>query len=156
MERAISTKRTDDALQPSQGAPCVRVEDLHIGYDGHPVLPGVSLEVHSGEFVAVMGDNGCGKTTLLYSLLGLIKPEQGRVEVLGQDTRQVPVSHLARQVGFVFQNPDHQLFADSVWAEATLASSNFQTLDGATEARVGRAPGAAVGWATVAMTIPTG
>jgi energy-coupling factor transport system ATP-binding protein len=134
---AVSAKRTDGALQSSQGVPCVRVEDLHIGYDGRPVLPGVSLQVHSGEFVAVMGDNGCGKTTLLYSLLGLIKPEQGRVEVLGQDTRQVPVSHLARQVGFVFQNPDHQFFADSVWAEATLASSNFQMLDGATEARVG-------------------
>jgi energy-coupling factor transport system ATP-binding protein len=120
-----------------QGAPLVRVEDLHIGYDGQPVLPGVSLEVYPGEFVAVMGDNGCGKTTLLYSLLGLIKPEQGRVEVLGQDTRQVPVSRLARQVGFVFQNPDHQLFADSVWAEATLASCNFQAFDGAAEARVG-------------------
>jgi len=134
---AVGIRHTPGTSQPSQGASCVRVEDLHIGYDGHPVLPGVSLEVHSGEFVAVMGDNGCGKTTLLYSLLGLIKPEQGRVEVLGQDTRQVPVSHLARQVGFVFQNPDHQLFADSVWAEATLASSNFQLLDGATEARVG-------------------
>ncbi len=121
----------------TQCAPCVRVEDLHVGYDGHPVLPGISLEVYSGEFLAVMGDNGCGKTTLLYSLLGLIKPDQGRVEVLGQDTRQVPVSHLARQVGFVFQNPDHQLFADSVWTEATLASSNFQLLDGATGARVG-------------------
>jgi energy-coupling factor transporter ATP-binding protein EcfA2 len=143
---AASNKGADGAQQlprgevgttRPQGAPCVRVEDLHIGYDGHPVLPGVSFEVYSGEFVAVMGDNGCGKTTLLYSLLGLIKPDQGRVAVLGQDTRQVPVSHLARQVGFVFQNPDHQLFADSVWAEATLASSSFQTLDGATEARVG-------------------
>ncbi|MBN1138102.1 MAG: ATP-binding cassette domain-containing protein, partial [Anaerolineae bacterium] len=123
--------------QPSQAAPCVRVEDLHIGYDGQPVLPGISLEVHPGEFVAVMGDNGCGKTTLLYSLLGLIKPDQGRVEILGHDTRQTPVSRLARQVGFVFQNPDHQLFADSVWAEATLASSNFQTCDSATEAWVG-------------------
>jgi energy-coupling factor transporter ATP-binding protein EcfA2 len=134
---AISNEHTPGASQPQQGAPYVRVEDLHVGYDGQPVLPGVSLEVHSGEFVAVMGDNGCGKTTLLYSLLGLIKPDQGLVEVLGQDTRQVPVSHLARQVGFVFQNPDHQLFADSVWAEATLASSNFQSLDDVTEARVG-------------------
>ena len=134
---AVSNKCTDGVLQSPQGAPCVRVEDLRVGYDGQPVLLGVSLEVYPGEFVAVMGDNGCGKTTLLYSLLGLIKPEQGRVEVLGQDTRQASVSHLARQVGFVFQNPDHQLFADSVWAEATLASCNFQAFDGATEARVG-------------------
>jgi len=136
-QSAISDMRTDGAPESPQSAPCVRIEDLHVGYDGHPVLLGVSLEVYPGEFVAVMGDNGCGKTTLLYSLLGLIKPEQGRVEVLGQDTRQAPVSHLARQVGFVFQNPDHQLFADSVWAEATLASCNFQAFDAATEARVG-------------------
>ena len=125
------------AATRTQSTPLVRVEDLHIGYDGQPVLQGVSLEVYPGEFVAVMGDNGSGKTTLLYSLLGLLRPEQGQVEVLGQDTRRVPVSHLARQVGFVFQNPDHQLFADSVWAEATFASRNFQTLDAAAEARVG-------------------
>ena len=138
IESSVASDRgTDGAQEPSRGAPGVRVEDLHVSYDGREVLPGISLEVYSGEFVAVMGDNGCGKTTLLYSLLGLIKPDQGRVEVLGQDTRQVPVSRLARQVGFVFQNPDHQLFADSVWAEATLASSNLQMLDGATEARVG-------------------
>lgn len=145
MDTAMNNRQARDAQHPpqvegaatcTQCAPCVRIEDLSVGYDGHPVLPGVSLEVRPGEFVAVMGDNGCGKTTLLYSLLGLIKPDGGRVEVLGLDTRQVPVSHLARQVGFVFQNPDHQLFADSVWAEATLAASNFQLLDGTTEARV--------------------
>jgi energy-coupling factor transport system ATP-binding protein len=133
---SAETRHTPGASESPQGALSVRVENLQVGYNGRPVLQGISLEVRPGEFVAVMGDNGCGKTTLLYSLLGLIKPGRGRVEVLGQDTRRVPVSHLARQVGFVFQNPDHQLFADSVWAEATLAASNFQRLDGATEARV--------------------
>jgi energy-coupling factor transport system ATP-binding protein len=123
-------------ISHTQDVPLVRVEDLHIGYDDRPVLRGVSLKVVSGEFVAAMGDNGSGKTTFLYSLLGLLKPTQGRVEVLDMDTRRVPVSHLARQVGFVFQNPDHQLFADSVWAEATFASRNFQMLDAAAAARV--------------------
>jgi len=56
--------------------------------------------------------------------------------VLGQDTRGVPVSQLAGQVGLVFQNPDHQLFADSVWGEATFAASNLGTLDEATAAHV--------------------
>jgi len=115
----------------------VRVEDLHVGYNGDPVLRGVSLEIGWGEFVAVMGDNGSGKTTFLQSLLGLLKPSQGRVEVLGQDTRQTLVSQLARQVGFVFQNPDHQLFAESVWREATFASRNFGTLDEVSRARAG-------------------
>ena len=119
------------------GEPAVQMEDLYVGYDGNPVLRGISLEIGLGEFVAVMGDNGSGKTTFLQSLLGLLKPNQGRVEVLGQDTRHASVSQLARQVGFVFQNPDHQLFAESVWQEATFAPRNFGTLDEASQARAG-------------------
>ncbi len=117
-------------------APAIRVESLHVGYNTASVLHGVSLEIWPGEFVAVMGDNGSGKTTFLQSLLGLLKPTQGRVEVLGQDTRRVSVSRLARQVGFVFQNPDHQLFAESIWQEATFAPRNFGPLDEAAQARV--------------------
>jgi energy-coupling factor transporter ATP-binding protein EcfA2 len=83
-----------------------------------------------------MGDNGSGKTTFLQCLLGLHKPSRGRIVVLGHDTRQAPVSELARGVGFVFQNPDHQLFADCVWGEATFAPRNFGLLDETIEVRV--------------------
>jgi energy-coupling factor transporter ATP-binding protein EcfA2 len=120
---------------PESSGPVVAVEGLHLGYDGNSVLRDVSLEVFSGEFVAVMGDNGSGKTTFLQSLLGLIRPNQGQVKVLGQDTHQASVSDLARQVGFVFQNPDHQLFAESVWKEATFALHNFGAFDGAARLR---------------------
>jgi energy-coupling factor transporter ATP-binding protein EcfA2 len=116
--------------------PIVCVEDLHVGYNSTPVLRGVSLKAHPGEFMAIMGDNGSGKTTFLQSLLGLLKPSRGRVEVLGQDTRHTPVSRLARQVGFVFQNPDHQLFAESVWQEAIFAPRNFGALDETIKARI--------------------
>ncbi len=115
--------------------PVIRVEDLHLGHNGAPVLRGVDLEIGAGEFVAVMGDNGSGKTTLLRSLLGLLKPDRGRVEVLGHDTRDTPVSQLARRVGFLFQNPDHQLFAESVWQEATFAPRNFGALEETTQTR---------------------
>jgi energy-coupling factor transporter ATP-binding protein EcfA2 len=121
---------------PTSQSPLLETNDLHAGYPGHPVLHGLSVNVHPGEFVAVMGDNGSGKTTFMHCLLGLIKPDSGSVEVLGQDTRRTAVSRLARQVGFVFQNPDHQLFAESVWEEATLAPRNFRSLDGATGARI--------------------
>jgi energy-coupling factor transporter ATP-binding protein EcfA2 len=120
----------------TSAGPVVRVENLRVGYNATPVLQGVSLEIHRGEFVAVMGDNGSGKTTFLQSLLGLLKPTQGQVEVLGQDTRHISVSRLARQVGFVFQNPDHQLFAESVWQEASFALRNFGTPDEAAQAQV--------------------
>ena len=109
--------------------PLVRVNNLHAGYKHHPVLHGLTLEISRGEFVSVMGDNGSGKTTFLKCLLGLHKPSDGRVEVLGYDTQKTLVSDLARYVGFVFQNPNHQIFAESVWEEATLAPRNFGVLD---------------------------
>jgi energy-coupling factor transporter ATP-binding protein EcfA2 len=129
--RALFREKTSEV-----SAKVVRTENLYAGYGGAPVLHGVSVALHRGEFVAIMGDNGSGKTTFLQSLLGLLRPQQGRVEVLGQDTRQVPVSRLARQVGLVFQNPDHQLFADSVWEEAVLAPRNFGVLDETARQRV--------------------
>jgi energy-coupling factor transporter ATP-binding protein EcfA2 len=128
---------TPHAIEPVPSDPLVRVQHLCAGYNGRAVLDGLSLEVRSGEFVSVMGDNGSGKTTFLHCLLGLRQPGEGCVEVIGRDTRQAPVSELARQVGFVFQNPDHQLFADSVWEEAIFAPRNFGALDDASEARIG-------------------
>jgi energy-coupling factor transport system ATP-binding protein len=111
------------------GPPLVRVAGLHAGHNGRAVLHDLSLQVHPGEFIAVMGDNGTGKSTFLLSLLGLLKPAQGCVEVAGQDTRRTPASRLARQSAFVFQNPDHQLFADSVLDEAAFAPRNLDLLD---------------------------
>jgi energy-coupling factor transport system ATP-binding protein len=135
-QRAVGTV-SSSCHTSNPAAPIVRVEGLHSGYGGEPVLRDLSLEVRPGEFVVVMGDNGSGKSTFLHCLLGLRQPARGRVEVLGQDTRHAPVSQIARQVGFVFQSPDQQLFADSVWGEAAFAARNFGVLDRATEARTG-------------------
>jgi energy-coupling factor transporter ATP-binding protein EcfA2 len=109
--------------------PMVKVRDLTVCYDENPAIQGISLDLARGEFIAVMGDNGSGKTTFLQALLGLVKPAHGSVEVLGYDTRVTSVSDLARKVAFIFQNPDHQLFAGSVWEEAMLAATNFGMLD---------------------------
>jgi energy-coupling factor transport system ATP-binding protein len=116
------------------GEPVARVDDLVVGYDaahrdGEAVLHGISLSVAAGEFVVLMGNNGSGKSTLLHCLMGFLKPYSGCVEVVGSDTRRVPVSQLARDVGYLFQNPDHQLFADTVWDEAVLALRNFGLVD---------------------------
>ncbi|MBN1874385.1 MAG: ABC transporter ATP-binding protein, partial [Anaerolineae bacterium] len=112
-----------------------KLTHVYAGYNEHAVLCDLSLSLKPGELVAVMGDNGAGKTTLLQTLLGLLKPAQGTVEVLGKDTRYTSVSRLARQVGFVFQNPDHQLFAETVWQEATFAPRNFGALNADIEVR---------------------
>ncbi|MBN1815303.1 MAG: ABC transporter ATP-binding protein [Anaerolineae bacterium] len=124
-------------------APLVRTWHLHAGYGGEAARGGfalreVTLDVYPGELVAVMGDNGSGKSTFLHCVLGLLKPTNGYVEVMGLDTRHTPVSRVAREVGFVFQNPDHQLFADSVWHEAMFAPENLGRLNGKTAERVER------------------
>ncbi|HOA24920.1 MAG: ATP-binding cassette domain-containing protein [Aggregatilineales bacterium] len=120
---------------PAESAPLVRVDGLVAGYGGADVLRGVSLTVHPGELVMIMGDNGSGKTTLLHTLCGLHRPRAGSIEVLGHDPARTPPSALAREVGVVFQNAEHQLFAPTVWEEAVFAPRNFGLLDGAVEAR---------------------
>ena len=106
-----------------------RLHGASVGYGNGLVLQDLDLSIRAGEFVVVMGDNGSGKSTLLQSLMGYLKPVRGRVEVVGHDTRRTPISQLARHVGYLFQNPDHQLFGDTVWDEATLAPRNFGLLD---------------------------
>ncbi|MFN2289576.1 MAG: ABC transporter ATP-binding protein [Anaerolineae bacterium] len=101
----------------------VSVEGLRFSYNGHPALQDISLEVHRGELVALMGRNGSGKTTLLKQLVGLLKPDRGRVQIAGpdvergMDTRQAGLDEIIRVVGYVPQNPDALLFGDTVRQE---------------------------------------
>jgi energy-coupling factor transport system ATP-binding protein len=88
-------------------------------------LKGVSLTIKNGEFVAIMGENGAGKTTLVKHFNGLLKPTKGTVHIDGVNTTKVSVATLARNVGFVFQNPDHQLFSETVEEEIAFALKNF-------------------------------
>lgn len=87
-------------------------------------LDGVDLAITSGEAVAIVGENGAGKTTLVKMLNGLLRPTAGSVWLDGADTRRQTVAKLARQVGFVFQNPDDQLFARSVRDEVAFGPRN--------------------------------
>ncbi len=102
------------------------VENVYFSYpSGVEALKGVSLSVRDGEFVAIMGQNGAGKTTLIKQFNGLLKPTKGKVWVDDVETTKTSVAALARKVGFVFQNPDHQLFSESVEEEIAFALRNF-------------------------------
>lgn len=93
----------------------IAVKDVYFTYpNGVEALSGVSLAIRDGEFIAIMGQNGAGKTTLVKHINGLLKPTKGEVAVDGVSTRKVSVAKLSRKVGFVFQNPDHQLFCETV------------------------------------------
>ncbi len=98
--------------------PIVQISDLHFAYDpARPVLRGVNFEISQGEFVAIIGANGSGKSTLINNLIGLLTPDRGKVIIDGQDTTKVKVSELTKNIGYVFQNPDHQLFTANVARE---------------------------------------
>lgn len=99
-------------------APGITVQDVHFAYtDGHAALHGVSLEIPQGQFVAIIGPNGAGKSTLLRHFNGLLRPARGAVRVQGKDAANRSTGDLAREVGFLFQRPEQQLFAATVYEE---------------------------------------
>lgn len=115
----------------------ITVKDVYFVYpNGVEALKGVSLTIQSGEFVAIMGQNGAGKTTLVKQFSGLLKPTKGAVVVDETETTKVSVAKLARSVGFVFQNPDHQLFSETVEQEIAFALKNFGFKETVIEKRV--------------------
>lgn len=95
--------------------PVIQIKDLHFAYSRQaPALRGVDLTIQEGELVAILGRNGSGKTTLVRHIIGLLQPDQGEVTVLGKDVASTPTHELAQDVGFCFQNPNHQIVSFNV------------------------------------------
>ncbi|MGD9850831.1 MAG: energy-coupling factor transporter ATPase [Nitrospirales bacterium] len=124
----------------------IQVEAMSFGYDGQEVLHDLSFSIRSGEFLAIVGANGSGKSTLARLLNGLLVPTGGRIVVSGMDTRWTAMKELAQRVGLVFQNPDHQIFAETAWEEVAFSLRNFGYDEQDIESRVKEAL-AAVGFA---------
>jgi len=104
----------------------IEVENVSFAYPNNvEALKDVSLIVKEGEFVAIMGQNGAGKTTLVKHFNGLLKPSKGVVRIDNVETTKTSVAALAKDAGFVFQNPDHQLFSETVEEEIAFALKNF-------------------------------
>jgi energy-coupling factor transporter ATP-binding protein EcfA2 len=91
---------------------------------GQKTLDGISLDFFCGEIAVIMGANGSGKTTLIKHLNGLLRPDRGVVTVDGEPTKSKTVAQIARRAGIVFQNPDLQLFAESVFDELAFGPAN--------------------------------
>jgi energy-coupling factor transport system ATP-binding protein len=110
---------------PQQSERVVVIENLKHTYpDGTQALRGIDLALNRGEYVALIGQNASGKTTLVKHLVGLLKPTEGNVEVFDVNTRQTSVAELANRVGFVYQNPDHQLFCQTTFEECAYGLVN--------------------------------
>jgi len=120
-----------------RGGPIIEARGISYTYpNGVEALKDVSLTIHRGEFVAIMGENGAGKTTLVKHFNGLLRPSSGQVVVDGVDISKASVASLSRKVGLVFQNPDDQLFSENVEEEIRFALRNFGFERGIIDKRV--------------------
>lgn len=111
---SVRVPRDSPTLAPT---PVVSVRDLTLRRGRATVLHDVDLEVAAGEFVAIVGANGAGKTSLIQAIAGVVRGPRGRIDLGGLDPNRADPRSVAERVGFVFQNPEHQLVAHTVFDE---------------------------------------
>jgi energy-coupling factor transporter ATP-binding protein EcfA2 len=117
----------------------VETRQLQHVYSGKvQALKGVDLKIRRGEFLAIIGQNGSGKTTLTKHFNGLLKPTTGDVIIEGLNTKDMSIAELAKRVGYVFQNPDHQLCSRTVQEELSFGPKNIGVDPAEIKARVDR------------------
>ena len=105
----------EQKAQPARPHPVIEIDDVSYSYDrAADALRNVSVTFYDGELVAILGRNGSGKTTLVRHVIGLLQPDEGRVTVLGKNVAITPTHELAQDVGFCFQNPNHQIVSFNV------------------------------------------
>lgn len=116
------------------------LSDAKFAYpDGTVAVDGVDLTIGDGERVAIVGQNGAGKTTTVKMMNGLLKPTSGSVVVDGLSTTENTTATIARSVGYVFQNPDDQIFASDVQGELEYMPRYYRWPQDKREERVRRA-----------------
>ena len=139
-ESALPTDRPRD--RPPSGdetgiAPVVRARGLTVRRRRTEILHGIDLDVEPGTLTAIVGTNGAGKTTLLQSLAGVVPPPRRQVSVDGIDPGSASPRELASRIGFVFQNPEHQFIAHTVFDELAHGLRLRHTADAEIDRRVG-------------------
>lgn len=133
-----------DALAKSMatahyGEEILRIRGLRFAFDGKEVLKGIDLSIREQEFVAILGANASGKTTLAKTFNGLLRPQQGEIQLAGHDSRKLSIYELGQIVGYVFQNPDQQIFCDTVFEEVAYGLKLRGVAETVIQERVGEA-----------------
>ncbi|AET66213.1 ABC-type cobalt transport system, ATPase component [Desulfosporosinus orientis DSM 765] len=115
----------------------LEVKNLHFSYpDGHNAVRGMSFSIHHGESVGIIGANGAGKSTLLMLLMGVLFPSQGEVCVGDVQVTKKTLPMIRQRLGMVFQDPDDQLFMNTVYDDVAFGPRNYKLDEKEVERRV--------------------
>ena len=116
-----------EKVETTERKKLIEVKNLHFKYDKKKeALSGVNLDIYEGDYLALIGQNGAGKTTLAKHFNSLFKPTDGSIIVCGKDTKKEEPYTLAESIGYVFQNPDNQIFSASVRKEMEYGLRNLK------------------------------
>lgn len=130
LQRQKAHKKENNTLIYDTDENLVDIKNLWFTYDnGNEALKNINLKINSGDFVAILGENAAGKTTLLKTIAGLLKPGRGQVKVLNRDIRNTSVEELAGSVGYLSQNPNDYLSLPSVKEELDFTLKNLGLSD---------------------------
>lgn len=115
---------------PAERKSAVRLKNLWFTYPGgQEVLKDVSIDITEGEFVAILGENGAGKSTMLRQLTGMLRPDRGTVEILGRDVGRNGFKEIREHTAYLSQNPNDYLFQDTVEDELLFTLKNYGLKD---------------------------
>ncbi|MBC6493269.1 ABC transporter ATP-binding protein [Microbacterium sp. 4-7] len=144
-DTAVSSGIRASVLQTHEGmtdaadraaTPIVRARGLTVRRHRTEILHGIDLDIEAGTLTAIVGTNGAGKTTLLQALAGVVPPPRRQVTVDGMDPGSASPRELSSRIGFVFQNPEHQFIAHTVFDELAHGLRLRHTPDAETRERV--------------------
>ena len=141
---SVFTEKTDEFIKTETNVPAVEIKDFSFSYTPEkPAAENINLCIADNDFAALIGHNGCGKTTLLKGIAGLLRPGAGNIFIRGKNAGELSVSEISKEAGFVMQNPDNQIFTGSVYDEAAFALKNAGLSDEEIKKRVEDALGIA-------------
>lgn len=125
-QKYVELIKADKDRLSQYGDKVIEIENVCFSYDKCiSAVDAVSLDIRKGEFIAIIGQNGSGKTTLTKQINGLLKYDSGDIRVFGKSAKNEGIYKLSKNIGYVFQNPDNQIFADTVYDEVSFGPRNY-------------------------------
>ena len=135
-EEPLSSSGLTRGSQINSSSPVLSFQHVSFSYNETANVKDLNVDIHKGDFTAIIGSNGAGKSTFSKLCNGLLKPSTGDVLVLGKNTKKEKVSALAKHIGFLFQNPDRQICCSTVREEIAFSLRNNKIPEAEIKTRV--------------------